>query len=51
MKISDKLYTGFAIVIALATIVGIIGVAGMQKLKMSGLSMYEKQVIGIELHV
>ena len=48
MKISDKLYTGFAIVIALATIVGIIGVAGMQKLKMSGLSMYEKQVIGIE---
>jgi len=48
MKISDKLYTGFAIVILLATVVGIIGVAGMQKLKMSGLSMYEKQVIGIE---
>jgi len=48
MKISDKLYTGFAIVIALATVVGIIGVAGMHKLKKSGLSMYEKQVIGIE---
>jgi len=48
VKISVKLYAGFAIVIALAIVVGIIGITGMQKLKLSGLSMYEKQVIGIE---
>ena len=48
MKISTKLYTGFAIVTLLAVIVGIVGVVGMHRLRMSGLSMYEKQIIGIE---
>ena len=48
MKISRKLYAGFATVIALAVIVGIIGIAGMQKLKLSEFSMYEKQVVGME---
>ena len=48
MKISAKLYTGFAIVTLLAVIVGVVGVIGMQRLRNSGLDMYEKQVIGIE---
>jgi len=48
VRISVKLYAGFAIVIALAIAVGIIGITGMQKLKQSELSMYEKQVMGIE---
>ena len=48
MKISAKLYTGFAVVTLLAVIVGIVGVMGMQRLRNSGLYMYEKQVIGIE---
>jgi len=48
MRISGKLFTGFAIIIVFAIIVGIIGIAGMQRLRESELSMYEKQVIGIE---
>jgi len=48
VKISTKLYTGFAVVTLLAVIVGIVGVIGMQRLRNSGLYMYEKQVIGIE---
>jgi len=48
LKISAKLYTGFAVVTLLAVIVGIVGVMGMQRLRNSGLYMYEKQVIGIE---
>ena len=48
MNISRKLYVGFALVIMLAVIIGIVGIAGMQRLKTAGLSMYENQVVGIE---
>ena len=48
MSISKKLYLGFAIGTLLTIVVGIVGVFGMQNLRMSGLSMYEQQVVGIE---
>jgi len=48
MSISKKLYFGFAIATLLTIIVGIVGVIGMQNLRISGLSMYEQQVVGIE---
>ena len=48
LNISTKLYIGFAIVTLLAVILGIVSVAGMHRLRMSGLDMYEKQVVGIE---
>ena len=48
MKVSGKLFIGFSIVIALAVIVGIIGIAGMNVLRANGLSMYENQVLSLE---
>ncbi|MCL2662877.1 MAG: MCP four helix bundle domain-containing protein [Oscillospiraceae bacterium] len=48
MSISKKLYFGFAIGTLLTIIVGIVGIIGMQNLRISGLSMYEQQVVGIE---
>ena len=48
MSISRKLRLGFAIVTLLTAIVGIVSVVGMQSLRLSGLSMYEQQVIGVE---
>lgn len=48
MKISKKLIIGFSLVILLAIIVGAVGILGMQKLHDSGVSMYEKQIIGLE---
>jgi len=48
LKISTKLYSGFAVVTLLAVIVGIVGVVGMHRLRISGLGMYEEQIIGIE---
>jgi HAMP domain-containing protein/serine/threonine protein phosphatase PrpC len=48
MSISKKLYLGFAIGTLLTIIVGIVGIIGMQNLRISGLSMYEQQVVGIE---
>lgn len=48
MKISRKLFVGFALVICFAVIIGVIGLAGMQKLRVAGLAMYEKQVVGLE---
>jgi len=48
LRISTKLYTGFAVVTLLAVIIGIVGIVGMQRLRNSGLYMYEKQVVGIE---
>ena len=48
MSIAKKLYFGFAIGTLLTIIVGIVGVIGMQNLRISGLSMYEQQVVGIE---
>jgi len=48
LKISTKLYTGFAVVTLLAMIISIVGVTGMQRLRISGADMYERQVVGIE---
>jgi len=48
MNISKKLQLGFIIVTLLTAIVGIVGVFGMQNLRISGLSMYQQQVVGID---
>ncbi|MCL2765701.1 MAG: MCP four helix bundle domain-containing protein [Treponema sp.] len=48
MKISVKLYISFFSIIAVAFVVGFLGILGMQRLLASGLSMYEKQIVGIE---
>jgi len=48
MSISRRLYIGFAVIIFLAVVVGIVGVIGMSRLRISGLLMYERQVVGIE---
>jgi methyl-accepting chemotaxis protein len=48
MKISKKLFFGFAAVILLSVGVGVMGIVGMNRLHQSGLSMYEEQVVGME---
>ena len=48
MKISKKLFLGFAIVVILSLAVGGMGIAGMNLLNESALSMHEQQVVGLE---
>jgi len=48
MSISGKLRLGFIIVTLFTAIVGVVGVVGMQNLRISGLNMYQQQVVGVE---
>ena len=48
MTVSRKLILGFAMVITLAIIVGLIGITGMNSLRANSQSMYENQVAGLE---
>ena len=48
MNISGKLRLSFIIVTLLTAVVGIVSVIGMNNLRISGLNMYQQQVVGIE---
>ncbi|MDR1702910.1 MAG: MCP four helix bundle domain-containing protein [Sporomusaceae bacterium] len=48
MTVSKKLFIGFFLVIIIAVIVGLIGITGMQKLRESEISLYEKEVKSLE---
>ncbi|MCL2216358.1 MAG: methyl-accepting chemotaxis protein [Defluviitaleaceae bacterium] len=48
MKISQKLLTGFAIIIFLSAVVGLMGIIGMSRLYQSSVSMHEEQIVGMD---
>ena len=48
MKISQKLLLGFAVIIFLSAVVGVMGIIGMQGLYRSSISMYEEQIVGMD---
>ena len=45
MKVSNKLITGFLLVIVLATIVGVTGIIGLNSMSNSAESMYSNMAI------
>ena len=48
MKISAKLFLGFSIMIIISFLIGVVGTAGMRRLRDSGVQIYESRVLALQ---